>query len=270
MKKRGQKICALTAYDYTTAFIVDEAGVDIVLVGDSLGMVVQGNSNTLSVTLDEMIYHTKMVSRAVTKALLVVDMPFMTYQLGPKEALASAGRLIKEAGAESVKLEGATADILAAVKKITEAGIPVMGHVGLRPQAFHQMGGHKMQGRSEEERALIKAEAQALEKAGAFSIVLESIPEDLAEEITSELGIPTIGIGAGSACSGQVLVINDVIGLHASSTKSIPKFVKQYADTKQVIQKAVSSYVSEVRNESFPGSQTSYCSVAPQVVSQAK
>lgn len=269
MKTKGQKICCLTAYDYTTASLVDQSGVDLILVGDSLGMVVQGNENTLSVTLDEMIYHTKMVSRAVRNSLIVVDMPFMTYQVCSKEALRAAGRLVQEAGAEALKLEGASEDVLRSISKISRSGIPVMGHVGLRPQAFHEMGGHRMQGRSQEEREQVLKDALLVEEAGAFSVVLESIPNDLAEEVTSKLSVPTIGIGAGSKCSGQVLVVNDVIGFHPSANASVPKFVKQYVDVKSEIISAVSNYVSDVRSESFPGSQTSYCNLSPKIVSQS-
>jgi len=211
-KAEGRKITVLTAYDFPTAQIVDEAGIDIALVGDSLGNVVQGVANTLPVTMDEMIYHTRMVSRAAQSALVVGDMPFLSYQADIAEAVRNAGRFLKEAGAEAVKLEGGTS-VAATIRAIVAAGIPVMGHVGLTPQHVHALGGFKVQGRDEAAREKILADARAVQESGAFSIVLEAVPSTLAKEISGMLSIPTIGIGAGPHCDGQVLVLHDLLGL---------------------------------------------------------
>ncbi len=257
MRQTGQKIVMLTAYDYTFARLVDENGADVILVGDSLASVVQGFPHTLGVTLDEMIYHVNMVSRAARRALVVADMPFMSYQLGPKEALTSAGRFVKEAGAHAVKLEGGT-NAADSIRCIVGAGIPVMAHVGLMPQSYHTMGGFKVQGRTQKEALRILADALAAQAAGAFAVVLEGIPSDVARQITMELSVPTIGIGAGSFCSGQVLVIHDLLGLSAHEHTKIPKFVKRYAGLSLEVAKAVRSFAGEVRSGAFPGPEHSY------------
>jgi len=253
-KAEGRKITVLTAYDFPTAQIVDEAGIDIALVGDSLGMVVQGIDSTLPVSMDEMIYHTRMVSRAAKTALVVGDMPFLSYQAGIDEAVRNAGRFLKEAGAEAVKLEGGTS-VAAVIRAIVAAGIPVMGHVGLTPQHVHALGGFKVQGRDETTREKILADARAVQESGAFSVVLEAVPSALAREIGSILSIPTIGIGAGPHCDGQVLVIHDVLGLFDRFT---PKFVKRYASLKEQAVKAVRDYKQEVESGAFPTDEQSF------------
>ena len=252
--KDEEKIAMVTAYDAPTAKIVDEAGVDIVLVGDSLGNVIQGMPNTLSVTVEEMIYHTKMVARGIKNAHLCSDMPFMSYQSSKKDAVSNAGRFIKEAAAESVKLE-VTQDYIDTIYEIRKAGIPVMGHIGLRPQSVHDMGGYKLQGRAKGEAAKLVALAKEIEEAGAFSLVLESIPQKLAKKITRSINIPTIGIGAGADCDGQVLVINDLAGL---SEDPLPKFVKKYAELRNEMKEATSEYINEVKSGAFPSSEHSY------------
>jgi 3-methyl-2-oxobutanoate hydroxymethyltransferase len=245
LKSSGRKISMLTAYDYPLARLVDEAGVDAVLVGDSLSMVVQGHENTLHVTLDEIIYHAEIVGRAVQQALLVVDMPFPTFHLGRAAAIANAARILKETRSQAVKLEGGVeqADTIAA---LVGAGIPVMGHVGLRPQTVHQMGGYKAQ----RDESRLMQDAQAAADAGAFAIVLECIPAGIAAKITAALAIPTIGIGAGSSCDGQVLVLHDLLGL---TQGYVPSFVRQYANLRTVISEAVSAYCRDVANGQFPG-----------------
>lgn len=253
-KKRREKIVVLTAYDAATARIIDETGVDIILVGDSLGNVVQGLGNTLHVTMDEMVYHTKIVSRGVRNAHLCTDMPFMSYQASKHDAVRNAGRIIKQGGAESVKIE-LTDAYVETVYAIQKAGIPVVGHLGLCPQSVHKMGGYKVQGRDEVEAQGLVELAKNTEEAGAFSIVLESIPQGLAKTITESINIPTIGIGAGPFCDGQVLVINDMIGL---SPEPIPKFVKKYADLRQVMTRSVETFRDEVRGGVFPGLNHSY------------
>ncbi len=252
--KNKEKIVMVTAYDAPTAKIVDESGVDIVLVGDSLGNVIQGLPNTLSVTVEEMIYHTKIVSRGIQNAHLCADMPFMSYQSSKLDAVRNAGRFIKEAGAQSVKLE-VTTDYIDTIYEIRKAGIPVMGHIGLRPQSVHDMGGYKLQGRDKDEARKLVALAKEIEKAGAFSLVLESIPQKLASKITRAIKIPTIGIGAGADCDGQVLVINDLVGL---SEDPQPKFVKKYAEVRETMKEATKEYVDEVRSGAFPSSENSY------------
>ncbi|MFI5322630.1 MAG: 3-methyl-2-oxobutanoate hydroxymethyltransferase [Thermodesulfobacteriota bacterium] len=254
MKAECRKIVMVTAYDAATARMVDEAGVDIVLVGDSLGNVIQGLPNTLAVTMDEMIYHTKIVSRGIDKAHLTADMPFMSYQASKEDALRSAGRFIKESGAESVKLE-TSEEYLETVYAINKSGIPVMAHIGLRPQSVLEMGGYKIQGRSEKEAAVLLELAKSIESAGAFSLVLESIPQSLAKEITDAIKIPTIGIGAGPGCDGQVLVINDLLGLSPEPT---PRFVKKYANLREIVGKSTRAFISDVRSGAFPSEEHSY------------
>jgi 3-methyl-2-oxobutanoate hydroxymethyltransferase len=254
MKQRGEKITCLTAYDYATARILDEAGVEMLLVGDSLGCVVQGNSNTLAVTMEEMIYHTRAVVRGRKRALVIGDMPFMSYQLNKEQALQNAGRFLKEAGAEAVKLEGGVT-MLETIRAIVNAGIPVMGHVGLTPQSVHQFGGYKVQGRDANRRAMVLRDALAVEEGGAFAVVLEGMPVDLAQEITERLAIPTIGIGAGVHCDGQVLVIHDMLGLFDDFT---PKFVKRYADVKSAVSGAVQDFIGDVKGRKFPAEEHSF------------
>jgi 3-methyl-2-oxobutanoate hydroxymethyltransferase len=249
-KARGSKLVVITAYDYTTARLADDAGVDGILVGDSLGMVVQGQPTSLPVTLDEMIYHTRCVVRGVRRALVVVDMPFLSYQVSPRQAVRNAGRLMKEAGAHAVKLEGGVR-MRAAVKACVDAGIPVMGHVGLTPQAVHLLGGFKVQ-RNEEQ---LLADATALEQAGAFAVVVESVPTNLSAKITAAIAIPTIGIGAGAGCDGQVLVFHDMMGLFPDFK---PKFVKRYAELGATVKAAVETYCREVREGKFPDAEHGY------------
>jgi len=253
-KAEGRKITMLTAYDYPFARIVDEAGIDAILVGDSLAMVVQGLENTLPVTMDEMVYHTKMVTRAAARAMVIGDMPFMSYQTTAEEAVRNAGRFVKEGGAQAVKIEGGL-EVVRKVRAIVRAEIPVMAHIGLTPQAIHRMGGYKVQGRSDEARKRLVREAEELQDAGAFSLVLEAVPVDLAEEITGRLDIPTIGIGAGPACDGQILVIHDVIGMF---DRFVPKFVKKYANLKEEALKAVRQYKEEVEKGVFPSDRESF------------
>ena len=253
-KTEGRKITMLTAYDYPTAQIVDQAGIDMILVGDSLGMVVQGVSSTLPVTMDEMIYHTKMVSRGTVSAMVVGDMPFLSYQTHKAEAVRNAGRLLKEAGAEAVKLEGGS-QMAEAIRAIVNAGIPVMAHIGLTPQYVHMLGGFKVQGKDEATREKILADARAVQDAGAFSVVLEAMPASLAKEIQTMLHIPTIGIGAGPDCDGQVLVLHDLLGLFDRFT---PKFVKKYVNLKDQAVKAVKEYRQDVESGKFPSEEHSF------------
>jgi 3-methyl-2-oxobutanoate hydroxymethyltransferase len=251
-KAKGPPLVAITAYDFPFMRMVDAAGVDIVLVGDSLGMVVQGLDTTLPVTMDEMVYHTRLVARARRRALVVADLPFLSYQVGAAEAIANAGRLVKEGGAEAVKLEGGRA-VAETIRRIAAVDIPVMGHVGLTPQSVHRMGGHKVQGRRRGrgagQRERIVEDALAVEEAGAFAVVLEGMPLDLAAAITAQLTIPTIGIGAGPHCDGQILVLHDVLGL---SDRAAPRFAKRYADLWTVAVDAVRAYGEEVRAGVFP------------------
>ncbi len=249
-KSRGHRLTMLTAYDYTMARLLDDAGVDSLLVGDSLGMVVQGQPDSLAVTLDEVVYHTRLVARGVRRSLLVADLPFMSYQVSPKQALKSAGRLIKEGGAQAVKLEGGVRSV-AAIAAITAADIPVMGHIGLTPQSVRRLGGFKVQ--RDTQRLL--DDALAVEAAGAFAVVVECVPTDLAARITAALKIPTIGIGAGSDCDGQILVTPDLLGLFDDLR---PRFVKHYADLGQAVRKAVEAYCRDVRDGSFPGPEHSF------------
>lgn len=253
-KERGEKIAMLTAYDATFARLLDESDIDILLVGDSLGMVVQGHETTLPVTLDEMIYHTRAVARGAGRAQIVGDMPFMTYQAGMDTALANAGRLVKEGGCHAVKLEGGArhAELVA---RLVGCGIPVMGHIGLTPQSFHQMGGFKVQGREHGGAERLLEDALALQDAGAYILVLEGIPAEIAQRITAALDIPTIGIGAGPHCDGQVLVIYDLLGMNDSFK---PKFVRRYEDFAGRIRAATRAYVDDVRAGAFPAERESF------------
>lgn len=253
MKQAGQRISVLTAYDFPFARLVDGGGVDVILVGDSAGVVFAGHDTTLPVTMDEMLYHVKAVVRARPRALVVADMPFMSYQTGIEDACRNCGRMIKEGGAEAVKLEGG-ANMAPVIRALASIDIPVMAHIGLTPQSVHRMGGYKVQGRKEQGERIIE-DALAVQEAGAFSVVLEGIPAPLAERITSRLSIPTIGIGAGPHCDGQVLVIHDILGL---CEKYSPKFVKRYAELGPIIAEAVKQYVEEVREGTFPATEHSF------------
>jgi len=247
-KSEGKKLSMLTAYDYSMAKIIDESNVNGILIGDSLGMVIKGEDDTLSVTMDEVIYHTKAVKKGAKNALIVSDMPFLSYHVSIEQAVLNAGRLIKEGGASAVKLEGG-ANVVAQVKAIVDAQIPVMGHIGLTPQSVNAFGGFKVQGKSESAAKKLIEDAVLLEKAGAFSIVLEGIPEKVAELITNAVSIPTIGIGAGKHCDGQILVYQDMLGMF---NDFIPKFVKQYANIGTIMKEAIGSYVNEVQDGTFP------------------
>jgi len=249
MKKKGKRIAALTAYDALMAELLDRAGLDLVLVGDSAGTVVQGLDTTVSVTMDQMAYHCRIVTRAVERALVVVDMPFLSYQVSESEALRNAGRLMKESGAEAVKLEGGL-PFCTVVRRLTESGIPVMGHLGLTPQSIHRFGTYRVRGVDEEEAQQILDDAKALEQAGAFAIVLEKIPAALGARVTEQVGIPTIGIGAGAGCDGQILVTHDMLGLF---TKFHPRFVRRYASLAEDMLAAFRGYVDDVKEGSFPG-----------------
>ena len=254
LKRKKVKITALTAYDYITAKLLDEAGIDIILVGDSLSNVFQGNETTLPVTMDEMIYHTKAVTKGVERAMVVVDMPFMSYQLGADDGFRNAGRILKETHAAAVKLEGGKR-VAETVRKITENGIPVMGHVGLTPQSIHQFGGYKERGTTKKEADEIFEDAKVLEKAGAFAIVLEKIPAALGKKITSSLKVPTIGIGAGKYCDGQILVTPDMLALNVDFH---PRFVRHYSKLAIEIDKAVRNYISDIKKGNFPSTEESY------------
>lgn len=254
MKSRSEKIAVLTAYDYPTAVLEDRAGVEIILVGDSVGMVVLGYENTLPVTLEEVVHHTKAVSRARPRALVVGDLPFMSYQASVEDAVRSAGRLVKEGGAEAVKLEGGRR-MGAVIRAILDADIPVMGHLGLTPQSVHRFGGYRVQGKDRDGAEQLVEEAKFLEECGCFSMVLEGIPSELAKRITSSIGIPTIGIGAGVDCDGQVLVVNDLLGIAGELS---PKFVKRYAELGRDMTKAFADYVDDVKKGKFPDAEHSY------------
>jgi 3-methyl-2-oxobutanoate hydroxymethyltransferase len=254
MKQKGDKIAMLTAYDYSTAKIVDEAGVPLILVGDSLGMVVLGYESTIPVTMEDMLHHTRAVVRGARKSLVVSDMPFMTYHVSLEDALRHAGRFIQEAGAQAVKLEGGVT-VADKVKKIIDCGIPVMGHIGLTPQSINALGGYKIQGKTPEAARSLLDDALALEQAGAFAVVLETVPAALAALITRKLKIPTIGIGAGPGCDGQVQVINDLLG---SFSDFVPKHAKQYASLADIIKNAVTEYQTEVKNGAFPTEKHSF------------
>ncbi len=253
-KAENKKITMLTAYDYPFAQIVDEAGIEAIIVGDSLGMVVQGLDNTLPVTMEEMLYHTKIVSRAVKNAMVIGDMPFMSYQASVEEAVRNAGRFLKEAGASAIKLEGG-AEVAEHIRAMAKSDIPVMAHIGLTPQSIHRMGGYKVQGKTEKAAKKIIEEAHIVEDAGAFSLLLEAIPMNLAKKITKELSIPTIGIGAGPYCNGQVLVLHDVIGLFE---RFVPKFVKRYANLRDDALKAIKAYKEDIEKGIFPSEEQSF------------
>ena len=250
-KEHGEPITMLTAYDYPTALVMDQAGLDAILVGDSLGMVVLGYENTLPVTMDEMLHHCRAVARGAKTALLIGDMPFMSYQISASEALRNAGRFLQEGGMDAIKLEGGR-ERQEAVRAIVAAGIPVMGHLGLTPQSVHQLGGFRPQGRSAAAAKHLLEDALVLEEAGCFSLVLESVPARLAELVSKRLSIPTIGIGAGTGCDGQVLVTHDLLGLFDRFT---PKFVKKYADLYTEMQRAFSEFITEVKTKTFPADE---------------
>jgi 3-methyl-2-oxobutanoate hydroxymethyltransferase len=252
--KGQRKLSMLTAYDYPTARIVDECELDMILVGDSLAMVVLGHEDTLSVGMEEMIHHTKAVARGSKRCIVVSDMPFMSYQVSVQQAVENAGRLVKEGGAQAVKLEGGMA-VLSQVQAIVQAGIPVQGHLGLTPQSAGQLGGFKVQGKSAQAGKQLMEDAQALARAGCFSLVLEAVPAPLAERVSQAIPIPTIGIGAGDGCDGQVLVLHDLVGLF---DRFLPRFVKQYARLGQEMREAVSSYKQEVEAGTFPGAEHSF------------
>jgi 3-methyl-2-oxobutanoate hydroxymethyltransferase len=256
MKRKGVKIAMLTAYDYPTARLAEEAGVDVILVGDSVGMTKLGYESTLPVTIDEMVHHTKAVKRGMSRALLVADMPYLSYEVDLKEAVRNAGRLLKDGGAHAVKVEGGM-EVAATIKEFLKINVPVFGHLGLTPQAVNRLGGYKVQGRSPEAAEKILTEARILEGAGVCALVLECVPADLAKEITKRLQIPTIGIGAGPHCDGQVLVSDDMLGL---SEAGPTKFVKRYAELRAESLKAIGDYCREVRDGSFPGPEHSFTS----------
>ncbi|MEE9281515.1 MAG: 3-methyl-2-oxobutanoate hydroxymethyltransferase [Myxococcota bacterium] len=254
MKRRGEKIVMLTAYDFPFARIFDQVGIDILLVGDTLGCVVQGHETTLPVTLDESIYHCRMVARAARRSLVVGDMPFGSYQTSEAQAMDTAVRFIKEGGVQAVKLEGG-ARVADRIEAIARMDVPVMGHVGLTPQSVHAVGGYRVQGRGEKAHERVLHEALAVQEAGAFAVVLECVPRDLAFEITNQLEIPTIGIGAGVGCDGQVLVMHDMLGLESGS---LPRFVRQYVDLSSIVRRAAQMYAEDVRLQKFPGDHESY------------
>ncbi|TET18044.1 MAG: 3-methyl-2-oxobutanoate hydroxymethyltransferase [Dehalococcoidia bacterium] len=254
MKQKGEKIAMLTAYDYATAKLIDGAGIPLILVGDSLGMVVLGYESTIPVTMDEMLHHTKAVVRGTTRALIVGDMPFMTYQVSVDDALRNAARFIQEGGAQTVKLEGGE-NMAETVKRIVSSGIPVMGHIGLTPQSIHQLGGFKVMGKTLEAAVRLINDAKALDEAGVFAIVLECVPEPLSKLITEKVSVPTIGIGAGKYCDGQVQVISDLLGLY---TDFVPKHAKQYARLFESIKSATADYIAEVQAGAFPTEKQSY------------
>lgn len=251
-KVSGQKITVLTAYDYPTAVLMDEAGVDAVLVGDSLGMVMMGMANTLGVTMDMMLHHLKMVRRGISRAMLIADMPYLSYQISVEEAVRNAGRMVTEGGAQAVKIEGPASLFGDTIHGLQRAGIPVMGHIGLTPQSVHQIGGYKVQGREADKARRLRQEALELQAAGCFAIVLECVPAELAREIALGLAIPTIGIGAGVDCDGQVLVCHDLLGWGKA------RFTKTYADARAVMLRAFTAYVEEVREGTFPGKEHIY------------
>lgn len=254
MKQNHEKIAMLTAYDYPTALLLDECGVELILVGDSLGMVVLGYDSTLPVTMEDMLHHTKAVTRGATNSMVIGDMPFLSYQCSVDQAVLNAGRFLQEGGAQGVKLEGGR-EYAETIRRISLAGIPVMAHLGLTPQSVHQFGGYKVQGKDQTAAKRMIEDAKILEEAGAFAVVLECIPSPLAKTITQSVSIPTIGIGAGSDCDGQVLVIHDMLGLYERFT---PKFVKKYSTLNKNIKKSVKQYMKEVKDSSFPDKNHSF------------
>jgi len=254
MKKSGNKICCLTAYDWTLASLLDSSGIDLILVGDSAAMVFSGYNTTIPITMDHMIYHTQAVSRAIHHSLLITDMPFLSFQVSPEATLKNAGRLVKEGGAEGVKLEGGE-PVAESIKKLVDVGIPVMGHLGLTPQSINQYGQYRLRGKSHSEANELKKDAKILEQAGVFAIVLEKIPSKLAQEITEMVSIPTIGIGAGPYCDGQILVTYDMLGLYEEFK---PKFVKRYMNMAKSIREAIEAYIAEVKKGKYPTSDESY------------
>ena len=253
-KGTAERIAVLTAYDVVFARLADEAGIDVVLVGDSLGMVVQGERSTLAVTMDEMVYHSRIVSRGVRRAHLVADLPFMSYQASVEDGMRAAGRLLKEGRAEAVKLEGGV-EVADLVHRLVRAGIPVMGHIGMTPQSVHQLGGFKVQGRTDAQRAQILAGARAVADAGAYAIVIEAVPHALAAEITKAVSVPTIGIGAGVHCDGQVMVMHDLLGLEPAWK---PRFVRRYAEMGKAVGEAFAAYAADVRAGRFPAPEETY------------
>jgi 3-methyl-2-oxobutanoate hydroxymethyltransferase len=254
LKQRGEPIAALTAYDFLTAQLLDRAGIDVILVGDSAGMVVQGLDTTVGVTLEQMLYHSTVVARGVERALVVADMPFMSYQVNPDEALRNAGRMIKETGVEAVKLEGGLA-ICPTIRRIVDVGIPVMGHLGLTPQSIHKFGTYQVRATEPEEAAEVRRDALALEQAGVFSIVIEKVPAALAEEIARSVEVPVIGIGAGPGVDGQILVTHDMLGLY---TRFHPRFVRRYAELARDMQAAFEHYTRDIKAGEFPSAEESY------------
>jgi 3-methyl-2-oxobutanoate hydroxymethyltransferase len=255
MKQRGEKIVALTAYDYTFARIVDESNVDIILVGDSVGQIIAGHDSTIPVTIEDMIYHGRAVRRAVKRAFVVVDMPFLSFQVSPEETLRNAGRILKETGAEAVKLEGGDEEAARHVHTLVRAGIPVMGHIGLTPQSVHVLGGYRVQGRESADADRLREDAGRLEAAGAFSVVLELVPGDLAGEITKLVTIPTIGIGAGPQVDGQVLVLYDMLGLNEAF---VPRFLRQFATLGAGSRQGITDYAAAVRDGTFPAPEHTF------------
>jgi 3-methyl-2-oxobutanoate hydroxymethyltransferase len=253
-KASGQRVVMLTAYDFPSARIAEDAGADVLLVGDSLGMVVQGQPDTLSVTLDQMVYHCSMVSRAAHRALVVADMPFLTYHTGPRDALKNCGRCLQEGGVQAVKIEGG-ATRAPIIRRLVENGIPVMGHIGLTPQSLHNLGGFKVQGKTLEAAHRLLADAKAVEEAGAFSIVLECIPSEVSREITARASIPTIGIGAGPHCTGQVLVFHDLLGLYDGR---LPRFVRSYGDYGRQMREALARFKRDVESGAFPTEEEAF------------
>jgi 3-methyl-2-oxobutanoate hydroxymethyltransferase len=258
MKRDGEKITSLTAYDYSFAHLLDRSGIELILVGDSLGMVMQGHDSTLPVTIEDMVYHSRCVSRGCERSLLAVDMPFMSYQDSPEHAIRNAGRLMQEGGAHMVKLEGGNV-MAETIHFLVQRGIPVCGHLGLTPQSVHQMGGYRVQGRNKDQAAQLLNDAHILEQAGASIIVLEAIPAELAKSITGQINIPTIGIGAGKDCDGQVLVLQDMLGLYPQPS---PRFSKNYMDNASGIDTAITRYIHEVKTGLFPGPEHSFSGIA--------
>ena len=254
MKERGEPIAALTAYDHLMAALLDQAGVDVILVGDSVAMVVQGKETTVGVTMEQMLYHAAIVASGVERALVVGDLPFMSFQVNPDEALRNAGRMVKESGVEAVKLEGG-APICTTVRRIVDVGIPVMGHLGLTPQSIHKFGTYQVRATTPEEADEVRRDARALQDAGVFALVLEKVPAALAREVSSALSIPVIGIGAGAGCDGQILVTHDMLGLY---TAFHPRFVRRYAEIAEAMRGAFRHYVSDVKGREFPSSNESY------------